>query len=76
VRPPVALILLSLLSCSEPAARDAPSYAADPEAARRRVEDCATDGRRVNCDAARAGLAEARRRERMAAYEQSFRASR
>lgn len=63
--------LLSLAACS-PAERDAAAFAADPEAAVRTIADCDAGERRRDCTAAREGLAEARRRERMDAYARTF----
>lgn len=62
---------LMLVSCDKPG-RDAQAYAADPGAARRTIAACEAGREAPNCRAAREGLAEARRRDRMAAYEQAF----
>ena len=63
---------LAALAACEPRARTVEDYAADPGAARQVEADCARGRRRSDCEAARAGLSEARRRERMAAYETAF----
>lgn len=63
--------VLMLASCDRPG-RDAASYAADPAAARGTVAACEAGRQEPDCQAAREGLAEARRRERMVAYEQAF----
>lgn len=70
IRPSLLAILL-LAGCSQPEA--APD--ADPGRARRRVADCDRRLAHADCDAARARLAEARRRERMAAYAETMRES-
>lgn len=66
-----AVLLLLLAGCEAPP-RTADDFAANPAAAEGAVVRC---GRRVSpdCDAARAGLAEARRRERQAAYRETIR---
>jgi hypothetical protein len=63
--------LLALSACGE-AGRDARGEAEDPAAARRAVQACGEGDQGPDCEAARARLAEARRRDRMAAYEQAF----
>jgi hypothetical protein len=63
--------LAALAACDAPP-RTARDFADDPEAARRVTEACAAGRRRPDCKPARVGLAEARRRERMAAYESAF----
>lgn len=65
------LAALALAACS-PEPRTAEAFAADPAAARRVAAACDAGERRGDCAAARAGLAEARRRERMAAYRRAF----
>ncbi|MBJ7317165.1 MAG: hypothetical protein KYX67_00130 [Brevundimonas sp.] len=65
------LALLILAGCSAPEAGP-DAYVGDPERARRVVADCARGVARRDCDAARAALAEARRRDRMAAYAETF----
>ena len=67
----VLLALAALAACGAPP-RTAGSFADDPGAARRVTEACDAGRRRADCKAARVGLAEARRRERMAAYESAF----
>jgi hypothetical protein len=63
---------LAALAACEPRARTVGDFAADPDAARAVAAACARGRPRPDCEAARAGLAEARRRERMAAYETAF----
>lgn len=70
-RAAVLLALAALAACGAPP-RTAESFADDPRAARRVTEACDAGRRRAECKAARVGLAEARRRERMAAYESAF----
>ena len=65
-------LLLALTACGEPP-RGVAAWAADPEAAQAQVEACDRGRRQPECEAAREGLAEARRRERLAIYERSFR---
>lgn len=67
----VLLALAALAACGAPP-RTPESFADDPGAARRATEACAAGRRRPDCEEARVGLAEARRRERMAAYESAF----
>lgn len=64
-------MMLGLFGCDAPA-RTAADFAADPDGAARMVADC--DAGRVDreCEAARRGLAEARREARMRAYERAF----
>ncbi len=59
-------------ACSAPE-RTASDFADDPAAAVETVADCEAGVRRADCSAAREGLAEARRRERMDAYARTFR---
>jgi len=66
------LLAVLLLGACSPAPRTADAFAADPVAARATVAACDAGERRGDCAAARAGLAEARRRERMAAYRRAF----
>lgn len=63
--------LLTLAGCSSPE-RDVAAFVADPDAAVRTVADCEAGARRSDCEAAREGLAEARRQERMNAYARTF----
>lgn len=65
------LAALVAAGCTAPA-RSVDDFAADPEAARRVVAACDAGRTHTECEAARRGLAEARRRARMAAYEQAF----
>ncbi len=66
-----ALSVLTLVACSSPE-RDAAAFAADPEAAVRTVADCEAGACRSDCEAAREGLAEARRQKRMDSYARTF----
>ncbi len=63
--------ILALAACSPPP-RDAKAFADDPDADVRAVADCDAGTRRSDCAAARQGLAEARRRERMDGYARTF----
>lgn len=67
----VLLAGLVLGACSPPP-RTAEAFAADPAAARAVVAACDAGARRGDCATARAGLAEAGRRERMAAYRRAL----
>ena len=60
-----------LPACSSPP-RDAEAFAQAPESAAQVVADCDAGRRTRDCVVARQGLAEARRRERMAAYARTF----
>jgi hypothetical protein len=71
MRAALLLAVAALAGCGAPD-RAAGEFTASPEAARAVVAACDAGRRRSDCEAARAGLAEARRRERMAAYEKSF----
>jgi len=71
IRVLVWLAVTALSGCDAPP-RTVAGFAAAPEEARAAVAECEGGRRRVDCDAARAGLAEARRRDRMAAYERAF----
>lgn len=64
--------LAILVSGCDALPRTAADFAAAPATAREVVAACDGGRPRPDCDAARAGLAEARRRERMAAYETAF----
>jgi len=69
---PVILFACALLpACSSPP-RDAEDFAQAPESAARVVADCDAGRSTRDCVVARQGLAEARRRERMAAYARTF----
>jgi len=72
VRRTVLVAGLAAVAAGEPRTHAVEAFAADPERARRTVAAC--DPGRVHPDreAARAGLAQARRRERMAACETAF----
>ena len=63
--------IISLAACSPPPP-DAKAFADDPDAAVRAVADCDAGTRRPDCAAAREGLAESRRRDRMDAYARTF----
>ncbi|MBA4807703.1 hypothetical protein [Brevundimonas sp.] len=66
-----ALVMLGLVGCEAPA-RTAEDFAADPQGAARVVADCDAGRAEGECEAARRGLAEARREARMRAYERAF----
>jgi hypothetical protein len=66
------LLAVLLLGACSPAPRTADAFAADPAAARAAVAACEAGERRNACAAARAGLAETQRRERIAAYRRAF----
>ncbi len=69
----VVLFASALLpACSSPP-QDAEAFARAPESAAKVVTDCDAGRRARDCLVARQGLAEARRRERMVAYAQTFR---
>ncbi|QTC88432.1 hypothetical protein [Brevundimonas pondensis] len=72
IRRTALLAVAALGACSQPP-RDAESFARAPEAAARVVADCDAGRTDRECDAARLGLAETRRRARMAAYAQTIR---
>lgn len=63
--------IVALAACSPPP-RDAKALADGPDAAVRAVADCDAGARRPDCAAAREGLTEARRRDRMEAYARTF----
>lgn len=65
------LVALGLVGCGAPE-RTVEDFAADPDAAEAIVAACDTGRTQTECDAARRGLAEARRDARMRAYEQAF----
>lgn len=67
----VGLAGLLVAACSSPE-RTAAEFAADPEAAVRTVAECDAGARDPDCSAAREGLAEARRRERMDVYARTI----
>lgn len=67
------VILLAFATACSPPPQDAGTYARMPENAARVVADCDAGRRTRDCVAARKGLIEARRRERMAAYARTFR---
>lgn len=69
---PVILFACALLpACSSPS-QDTKAFARAPESAAKVVADCDAGRRSRDCLVARQGLAEARRRERMAAYARNF----
>lgn len=61
----------AISACTAPE-RDVETFAAAPATAAAVVADCDAGRTRRECDAARRGLAEARRRARMDAYERAF----
>lgn len=63
---------VAIPACSPPPG-DAEAFAQAPESAARVVADCDAGRRRHDCVAARQGLAETRRRERMTAYARTIR---
>ena len=65
------LVALGLVGCGA-SDRTAEDFAADPEAAEAVVAACDTGRTEGDCEAARRGLAEARREARMRAYERAF----
>ncbi len=65
------LMILGLAGCGAPA-RTAEDFAADPQGAAQVVVDCDAGRADGDCEAARRGLAEARREARMRAYERAF----
>lgn len=75
MKPTALLMILSLAGCGAPV-RTAGDFAADPEEAARVVADCDAGHEEGECEAARRGLAEARREARMRAYERAFRGTR
>ena len=68
----LALLAAATLGGCDAPALTAETFAAEPDRARAVVADCDAGRRRTDCDAARAGLAEARRRARMAVYRSNF----
>lgn len=68
----VVLFACVLLPACSPPPRDAEGFAQAPESAARVVAGCDAGRRTRDCLVARQGLAEARRRERMAAYARTF----
>lgn len=67
-----ALILALTLAACQPSPRTAAEFAGDRAAAETVVAACDAGQSRPDCDAARRGLAEAQRRERMAAWRSAF----
>lgn len=65
------LAALGLVGCGA-TDRTAEDFAADPEAAEAIVAACDAGREAGECEAARRGLADARRAARMRAYEQTF----
>lgn len=65
------LVALGLFGCGA-SDRTAEDFAADPEAAEAVVAACDAGRETDDCEAARRGLADARREARMRAYERSF----
>ncbi len=68
----LALATLAVLAGCDRSSRTAAMFADDPDSARAVVAACDAGRTRAECPAARAGLAEARRRARMAVYETAF----
>ena len=68
----ILLACAALAACSQPP-RDAEAFARAPGAAARVVAGCDAGRVRRDCLAARKGLAEAQRRERMAVYARTMR---
>lgn len=67
---PVLALAVALTGCGRPE-RSAADFAEAPDAARTVLARCGGD-QSTRCDAARVGLAEAERRQRMALYETAF----
>lgn len=65
------LVALGLVGCGA-TDRTAEDFSADPEAAEAIVAACDAGRETDHCEAARRGLAEARREARMRAYERAF----
>jgi hypothetical protein len=71
IRAAILAATAALAGCGAPE-RSVTEFAADPETAERVVADCDAGRARRDCESARRGLADTRRRERMAAYERAF----
>lgn len=71
MRRAAVIVLAVLCGCTAPE-RGVEAFAADPSTAEAIVNDCDAGRTRRECDAARRGLAEARRQERMDAYRRAF----
>jgi len=71
VRRSALLVALGLVGCGA-SDRTVEDFAADPEAAEAVVAACDAGREAEACEAARQGLAEARRDARMRAYERAF----
>lgn len=69
----VILLAWAALAACSPPPRDADAFARAPETAARVVADCDAGRSRRDCLAARKGLAEATRRQRMAVYARAMR---
>jgi len=69
----VVLYACVLLPACSSSLRDAEAFAQAPESAAKVVADCDAGRRPRDCLVARQGLAEARRRGRMAAYARTVR---
>ncbi len=67
---PVLVLIAALAGCGRPE-RSAEDFAEAPDVARAVLARCGAD-HSPRCDAARAGLAEAERRNRLARYEAAF----
>ncbi|MEN5229724.1 hypothetical protein [Brevundimonas naejangsanensis] len=70
-RPAPALVLAAVIAGCGRHERSAADFAETPDEARAVLARCGA-AHSPRCDAARAGLAEAERRERMARYEAAF----
>lgn len=68
------LLPIAAMTACGPPNRAPTNFAREPEAAEAVVAECEAGRRRRDCDAARRGLAEARRAARMADYEATFEA--
>lgn len=68
------LLPVAVLAACGPSGRGPADFAREPEAAEAVVAECDAGRRRRDCEAARRGLAEARREARMAEYEAAFEA--
>nr|WP_281380582.1 EexN family lipoprotein [Brevundimonas variabilis] len=64
-------MLISLVACGAPD-RTVEDFVANPDAAAKVVAECDAGQAEGECEAARRGLAEARRQSRMRTYERTF----
>lgn len=72
MKPALPVLAALVLSACNEGADTVESFAADRKAAEAVVAACDAGRRTRGCDAAREGLAEARRRDREALYRQAF----